>query len=65
MARIHCEDCRFWERMQKVESEVWSGQCRRHAPQGSRISPHGVRAIWISTMFDDWCGEGEARGDWK
>jgi len=61
-AEEFCHGCRFWNR---DDPEVFSGDCRRHAPRLSGMAaPHGNSihqdpraAMWPMTMRDDWCGE--------
>lgn len=53
-----CRHCRFWSEYVRDSSRppdaVWSGQCKRRAPQES-----GGLPIWPTLQSNDSCGEGD------
>lgn len=64
-----CEACRFWNRSCETDPDIiGTGECRRKSPsvnieftQGANGFGDALRAKWILTMFDDWCGEYQER----
>lgn len=64
--RVTCEGCKFWERLRETEPDIWIGECRVRSPYRTKTTnAKDCTGTWINTMFDDWCGEGRAKGQDK
>lgn len=50
--RTTCGKCRFW-----CTENGQEGACRRYAPRA--IAGVGRDSFWLTTLHNDWCGEGE------
>ena len=71
---MKCEGCKYWQcdTDKKDDTEVEVGECHRHAPvptfylfeddDDKPDPPDGEHYVrYITTYWDDWCGEFQAR----